>query len=153
MQRFLVILVGLTVVACGRRGVEITGPPPTPDISGNWSGTSAAAGMGTLSFTLAQHCLILLPPGQGCQEALSGTWLASLLNAGADGESGSLSGQVSASTVILGLTLSNPGTCQLLVTATLSGAATMHGTYTQSGRAGTAACTGVDSGTVSLAKH
>ena len=157
MRRFVSILLVMVVAAC-----EIyrpTAPPPTPDISGSWSGpiSSAVAGTGTLSVTVFRMCLILLPPGHGCQAAYSGGfdegWSTSFSNAASNDSGSQVGAQVSGSTVILSLSPSNSGTCPLLVTATLSDSTMMHGTYTQSTHAGSAPCSGVDSGSVSLTRR
>ncbi len=154
MRRFLSMVLAVSAVACRSRDIQLTPPRVVPDISGNWSGTitSALAGNGTISLTQSQMCLILLPPGQGCQPALSGTWSASFPNS-VTAENGSLSGQVSESTVTFGLSFNSSSACPIYVSATLADSTSMHGTYTQFHTMGNAACTGIDSGTVSLTKH
>lgn len=130
MRLRLSIVLAAAVVACGRSS---TPTAPTPNISGNWSGTmfSTQSGNGELAFTLTQRGLSLLPPGTGQEQELTGTWSGSFLNANADGMSGTASGTVSQSSVTLALTPGVTG-CAYSLTATLTGAVSMSGTWTTS---------------------
>ena len=151
MRRFLLIMLAVSGVACGRSSPAApTAPPPPPNLSGNWSGTisSFVAGNGTISFTLTQGCLSLDPPGSGCNVMLDGTWSASLANPTSN-ESGTLSGGVNETTVSVSLAQSTSGLCPLIVTATLADSTSIRGTYTQSR---TTSCAG-DNGTVAAIKQ
>jgi hypothetical protein len=155
MRRFLSILLVVSVVACERLSpTDLTAhtAPPPPNLSGNWSGTisSFAAGNGTISFTLMQMCLVLDPPGSGCQVFLDGTWSASFANP-ASNESGTLSGGVADSTVSVDLMPSASGPCPLIVTAMLSDSTSFRGTYTFF-RTANPSCT-ADNGTVTAIKQ
>jgi len=151
MRRFLSTVLAVSVAGCGRS----TAPTqPTPDISGNWSGTitSAAAGTGTISFTLSQVCLVLLPPGSGCEDALSGSWSASFASSASD-ESGALGGEIGQSAVLLDLAQSTSATCPLNVSATMTGSTSMRGTFASARPGGTGFCPAADSGTFSATKQ
>jgi hypothetical protein len=151
MQRFLTTLLCLAAIACGRSSP--TTPPQTVDISGNWSGTisSARAGTGTLLLILDQHCLPLLPPGNGCQGQLTGKWTTIFTNP-ANSDSGTVSGTVQDSTTEFSLGRRDPNTCPFLVTATVSQRTSLNGKF------GGQICIAImtfppdDSGTVSVRK-
>ena len=81
--------------------------PSTPTVTGQWSGTIAdsAAGSGTLQATIAQS---------GSQ--LTGTWTSAFANAS---NGGTVSGNLSGSTVSLTLTPGNSPTCAISLTTTV----------------------------------
>lgn len=148
--RWFIAVAGLTVLAgCGS---ELQPTQPTPNLSGNWSGTitSTLSSTGTISLTLSQMGLVLLPPGVGMEQDLVGTWVTSFLNFNADANSGTLSGRVNESSVAFSLTPSQPtprGVCPRNFTGALTNATSMHGTYV------TFNCTFTDSGTFTVTKQ
>lgn len=107
MKRLLLIGV-LFVSACGG------GPsgPSTTSVAGTWTGTvnDSLAGVVSASMTLAQS-----------GATVSGTWAVS-------GNSGSLAGSMSGSSLSAVLSPSNPLTCPYSLTATNSGSRLI-GTY------------------------
>jgi hypothetical protein len=147
MNRLLFGLLLLT--ACGG---ETQPTQPTPNLGGNWSGTitSTLSNTGTISLTLSQMGMVLLPPGVGMEQDLVGTWVTSFLNFNADAYSGTLSGRVNESSVAFSLTPSQPtsrGVCPRNFTGALTNASSMHGTYV------TFNCTFADSGTFTVTKQ
>jgi hypothetical protein len=146
MKRLLFGLLVLT--ACGRD----TSTQPTPNLSGNWSGTitSSQSSDGTISLTLTQMGLVLLPPGVGSEQVITGTWMTSFRSVGPTSNDGTVSGQVDESSVAFSLTPSQPipsGICPRNFTGALTNATSIHGTYV------TFNCTFADSGTFTVTKQ
>ena len=111
-----------------------TSPTPT-DLSGTWTGTltDSRVGNGTARVTFS-------PSGTG----LSGTWSSTFPDP-SNNNSGTLSGSVNGSSVMITLTPSVPISCPFQVTATVAGNQ-MTGTYAAVN------CSVPDSGSISLSK-
>jgi hypothetical protein len=149
------IVLSVTAMACGRATAPTTPIPPGPNMSGTWSGTisSVMAGNGTLSLTLSERCLSLLPPGVGCEEELLGTWSTSFADS-ANNRGGTVSGSVSGSSVSLSLYPGLAGTCPLSVTAALlNTVSSVQLTLGMNGSFTTMNCAVADSGTISAIKQ
>jgi len=151
MPRFLTAVLCFAAIACGRSSPAA--PKQTVNITGNWSGaiSSARAGSGTLLLILDQQCLVLLPPGNGCQWQLTGKW-TTLFSNPANSDSGTVSGSVQDSTTQFSLVRRDTNICPFLVTATVNHGASINGKF------GGQACIAImtfpppDSGTVSVTK-
>lgn len=154
VRRLPLVLLAVSVVACTRKSP--TAPPSTPNISGNWSGTvsSDTAGNGTISFTISQMCLTLLPPGSGCEGQLSGSGVVSFANSTSN-ENGALSGYIAQSLVVLTLTQSTAGPCPLNFSGTMVGSTIMRGIYSSAhvGGAPGVLCPTPDFGMFSVTKQ
>ena len=144
MHRLRRLIFTVAVVACGR---SATGGS-TPNLAGSWSGTisSATAGNGTLSFSMTQRGLSLLPPGVGVEGELTGTWSTTFANPASNG-TGTLSGSVLGSDVSITFTPNVPGTCPFTMTGTAAGASAINGTYVSTN------CTVASSGTIMAKKQ
>ena len=148
MRRFVSIVLAVSAVACEKSSP--TAPPPTPDISGNWSGTLTSAQPGasaTVTFALAQTGLIDLPPNPGLDpnQALAGTWTIYPALTVPIIVSGSLSGFINGSAVSFVFTANPSNNCPWNVTAAMTGAASMSGSYTS--------CSASNSGTFSATRQ
>lgn len=134
MRRFLLILLAVSVVACRRS---------SPNISGIWSGTLVddVAGSSTLQFTLEQARLDL--SGTAWMQ-LNCTSLCAIPSVIDGSLSGSLSEFIDISAVSLRFTANPNNNCVISITATITDAVSMSGSYTS--------CSASSSGTFSATK-
>jgi hypothetical protein len=137
MQRVLVIVGAVVLVACGRK--SSTAPTPA-DVVGSWSGpiSDALLGPGTLSMSLTQT-----------GDSVTGFWSTSFPDSAEDLD-GYAAGNVFGPTLTVVLKPSNPPTCTygpFDITAAVNGTMSMNGTFV------TIQCAAADSGTFSASRQ
>jgi hypothetical protein len=111
-----VLITACVGAGCGKHSPTA---PSTDSLTGNWAGASSGypAGQGSIAFSLTQS-----------GSSVSGTWTA-LFAEPAYNDAGSATGRYSNGSLALTLTSSQANACPYTLTATVTNASTMSGTY------------------------
>lgn len=133
MRRLLCLATLLLAAGCDHAAPTAFNIAPA-DFTGDWGGgiSRTLADTETVFLTLKQQPLVLLPPGKGAQEMLTGTW-SMFTRSGAPEDSGTVTGTAWSESAPVSLTLDDAHGCVYHLNGTRMGAWVISGTVTASG--------------------